>query len=108
MKTEMTIEDARLAARLAQTLDQAAQAEDPAWDARVEQILRMTAKPAPKHHGWHLSAGLALAASVAFVAVIPSSWIRGGASGTAPIAVDAQMAEEIDWLLDMDEASRGH
>lgn len=105
MKTEVTLEDARLAARLAQTLDQAAEAADPAWDARVEQIIQRAGTPSPR--GWSLSAGLALAASVAFVAVIPNSWITSDSTGSAPITVDAQMAEEIDWLLDMDAVSRG-
>jgi len=108
MKYDMTLDDARLAARLAHTLDQAAQAPDPAWDARVDALIQRS-RPAPAGRRWQWSGGLALAASVAFVAVLPAGWLDAGspqAVGTSS-AVDGQMVEEIDWLLAMEEASRG-
>jgi len=107
MKDDMTLDDARLARQLARTLDRAA--ADPAHDAVLDAMVARALRPAPARR-WHLSGGLALAASVAFMAVLPVGWSDLGGSpqavGSAAV-VDGQMVEEIDWLLSMEEASRG-
>jgi len=107
MKDDMTLDDARLARQLARTLDRAA--ADTTHDAALDAMVTRALRPAPSRR-WQLSGGLALAASVAFMAVLPVGWSDLGGSpqavGSAAV-VDGQMVEEIDWLLSMEEASRG-
>ncbi|MEL0028758.1 MAG: hypothetical protein VW625_08885 [Perlucidibaca sp.] len=110
MKQELTLEDARLAARVAATLERATQQSDAVWDSRVEQIIAQTAVPPRRSHKWQWSGGLALAASVAFMVAMPSGWLVKTAdeqiSAKSETRVDGQMLEEIDWLMAMEEASR--
>lgn len=111
MNRELTLEDARLAARLTATLDRAAEAQaDPSWDARMEGILAQARKPA-RTHRWHLSGGLAIAASVAFMLALPGDWLQQQTQATSAQTqgqhVDGQMVDEIDWLMSMEAASRG-
>lgn len=110
MKQELTLDDARLAAKLAGTLNRAAEQPDPAWDNRLEQVLAQAALPARRSHKWQWSGGLALAASVAFMVALPSgSLLQLGSdtvSARAESTIDGQMLEEIDWLLAMEDAAR--
>ena len=64
MKQELTLDDARLAARIAGTLERAAADADPSWESRVEQVIAQAAIPPRRSHKWQWSGGLALAASV--------------------------------------------
>ena len=77
MTRELTLDDARFAARVSATLDRAAEAQaDAAWDARMEGILAQARQPV-RSHRWHLSGGLAIAASVAFMLALPGDWPDG-------------------------------
>jgi len=108
MKEPLSLDDARLAARLAKTLDQAAAQPDPVWDQRMEQILAQASLPPHRSHRWQWG-GLALAASVTFMVALPGGWLlqTSEVSGAkAPDAIEGQMLEEIDWLMAMEEASR--
>ena len=98
MKQELTLDDARLAARIAGTLERAAADADPSWESRVEQVIAQAAIPP-------------LAASVAFMVALPGDWLMKAAdegihAKPASSAVDGQMLEEIDWLLSIEEAAR--
>jgi len=113
MKTDMTLDDARLAARVARTLDRAAMLREEESEAfPIEAIMARATRPAhaPRLRQW--SGGLALAASVAFMVALPAGWMDGNTvstghpGGHANYAVDGQMLDEIDWLLAMEEA--GH
>lgn len=114
MKTDMTLDDARLAARVARTLDRAAMLREEESEAfPIEAIMARATRPAhaPRLRQW--SGGLALAASVAFMVALPAGWMDGAevspggrASASASYAVDGQMLDEIDWLMAMEEA--GH
>lgn len=114
MKTDMTLDDARLSARLARTLDRAAALrEDESEPFPIEAIMARATRPAhaPRLRQW--SGGLALAASVAFMVALPAGWMGGGevgpngrAGANAGYAVDGQMLDEIDWLMAMEEAGR--
>ncbi len=111
MKQELTLEDARLAARIAGTLQRASEQSDAAWDSRLDQVLAQAAMAPRRSHKWQWSGGLALAASVAFmVALPPTGWLTNSAETTVSAKtdkkVDGQMLEEIDWLMAMEEASR--
>lgn len=110
MKQELTLEDARLAARLASTLERASEQSDAAWDSRVDQVIAQAAMAPRRSHKWQWSGGLALAASVAFMVALPSGWLaktsENSVSATTENKVDGQMLEEIDWLMAMEEASR--
>lgn len=110
MKQELTLEDARLAARLASTLERASEQSDAAWDSRVDQVIAQAAMAPRRSHKWQWSGGLALAASVAFMVALPSGWLaktsENSVSPTTENKVDGQMLEEIDWLMAMEEASR--
>lgn len=108
MKEQLTLDDARLAARLAKTLDQAAAQPDPVWDQRMEQILAQASLPRSHSHRWQWG-GLALAASVTFMVALPGGWLLPTSSTSGaqnPEAIEGQMLEEIDWLMVMEEASR--
>lgn len=112
MKTDMTLDDARLSARVARTLDRAALLRDEECEPfPIEAIMARATRPshAPRLRQW--SGGLALAASVAFMVALPTGWMDGDTVGSsrpggASHAVDGQMLDEIDWLLAMEEA--GH
>jgi len=108
MKPELTLDDARLAARIAATLDKAAQDADSDWDARVADIASGRLKAPGRSHRLQWS-GLALAASVTFMLAMPGSWLfkmsNGSVSATQAASVDGQMLEEIDWLMAMEEAA---
>lgn len=112
MNQELTLEDARLAARVAETLERATHVEVPSWDSRLEEILAQAALPARRSHRWQWSGGIAVAASVAFMLTLPSGWLMKASSNSAPSAsvskagVDGQMLEEIDWLMAMEDAAR--
>lgn len=110
MKQELTLEDARLAARIAGTLQRASEQSDAAWDSRLDQVLAQAAMAPRRSHKWQWSGGLALAASVAFMVALPSGWLAKTSDGTVSAKtekkVDGQMLEEIDWLMAMEEASR--
>lgn len=110
---ELSLEDARFAKRLADTLDHSISEPDPLWDARVAQIVAQAQRQQKRTHRWQWSGGLALAASVAFMVVLPGDWLLK-TSGTettqarpASSSVDGQMLEEIDWLMSMEDTSRG-
>ena len=110
---ELSLEDARLAKRLSETLDRAISDADPLWDARVAQIVAQAQRQQKKTHRWQWSGGLALAASVAFMVVLPGDWLLK-TSGTettqarpASSTIDGQMLEEIDWLMSMEDTARG-
>ncbi len=109
MKQELTLEDARLAARVAGTLERASEQSDAAWDSRVEQIIAQASMAPRRSHKLHWG-GLALAASVTFMVALPSGWLMKTSDETvsakAENKVDGQMLEEIDWLMAMEEASR--
>lgn len=109
MNRELTLEDARLAARLTTTLNRAAELQaDPAWDARMEGILAQARKPT-RTRRWHLSGGLAIAASVAFMLALPSDWLQQIPTTSTQAQgrhVDGQMVDEIDWLMSMEAVSR--
>ncbi|MEK6788810.1 MAG: hypothetical protein AABY68_07660 [Pseudomonadota bacterium] len=108
MKNELTLDDARLAARIAVTLDKAAQGSDADWDARIADIAAGRIKAPARSHRLQWS-GLALAASVTFMLAMPGSWLfkmsNGTVSATQAASVDGQMLEEIDWLMAMEEAA---
>lgn len=111
MKEELTLDDARLAARIARTLDRAAEQSDSTWDNRVEQVLAQAAMPQHRSHKWQWAGGLALAAGVTFMVALPSGSLLQTANEDVVRAkpqstVDGQMLEEIDWLMAMEEASR--
>ncbi|MEO6699175.1 MAG: hypothetical protein ABIR53_05940 [Paraperlucidibaca sp.] len=110
---ELSLDDARLAKRLGETLDRAISEPDPLWDARVAQIVAQAQRQQKRSHRWQWSGGLALAASVAFMVVLPGDWLIK-ASGTettqarpASSSIDGQMLEEIDWLMSMEDTARG-
>lgn len=109
---ELSLDDARLAKRLGETLDRAIADADPLWDARVAQIVAQAQRQQKKTHRWQWSGGLALAASVAFMVVLPGDWLikTSGTETTqarpASSGIDGQMLEEIDWLMSMEEVSR--
>ena len=109
MKNELTLDDARLAARIAGTLDKAAQGTDADWDARIADIAAGRIKAPARSHRLQWSGGLALAASVTFMLAMPGSWLfkmsNGTESSVQVAAVDGQMLEEIDWLMAMEEAA---
>ena len=108
MKNELTLDDARLAARIAATLDKAALSADSDWDSRVADIAAGRIKPPARSHRLQWS-GLALAASVTFMLAMPGSWLfkmsNGSVTDTQAASVDGQMLEEIDWLMAMEEAA---
>jgi len=110
MKQELTLDDARLAARVASTLELASRQPDAAWDDRVAQVIAQAAMTPPRRsHKWQWSGGLALAASVAFMVALPSGWVNTAdeqVSAKAETKIDGQMLEQIDWLMAMEEASR--
>jgi len=109
MKNELTLDDARLAARIAATLDKAAQATDADWDARISDIAAGRIKAPARSHRLQWSGGLALAASVTFMLAMPGSWLLkmsgDSTSAVQAASVDGQMLEEIDWLMAMEEAA---
>ncbi|MDZ4297380.1 MAG: hypothetical protein U0998_05220 [Moraxellaceae bacterium] len=111
MKQELTLEEARLAARVAATLNRAAQEKTNAdWDKQVDLIVTQGNLMHQRHRRRQLSAGLALAASVAFMVALPSGWLMKTSnqlvSTGSQSGIEAQLLEEMDWLLSMEEASR--
>lgn len=109
MKTDMTLDDARLSARLARTLDRAAELrEEESEPLPIEAIMARATRPASKPHLGLWSGGLALAASVTFMLALPTGWMGGevgnSSHASASYAVDGQMLDEIDWLMAMEEA----
>lgn len=110
MSQEMTFEQARLARQLATTLDRAA--ADTAggdWDHQVDLMLaRAAQQQLRRRRQW--SAGLALAASVAFMVALPSGWLMKTnqelSSAGSVSQIEAQLLEEMDWLLSMEDAAR--
>lgn len=114
MNHELTLEDARLATRIAETLERASAAETPDWDDRMAGILAQAALPPRRSHKWQWSGGIAVAASVAFMLTVPSGWLMKTGTSTTNVSavsankgpVDGQMLEEIDWLMAMEDASR--
>ncbi len=108
MKNELTLDDARLAARIAMTLNKATEGTDADWDARITDIAAGRIKAPVRSHRLQWS-GLALAASVTFMLAMPGSWLfkmsNGTVSATRAASVDGQMLEEIDWLMAMEEAA---
>lgn len=107
MSNELSLDDARFAARVAATLTKAAETADADWDARVAAIAAGQLKPAARSHRWQWSGGLALAASVTFMLAMPGSWLMKASSSqsVAVAGVEGQMLEEIDWLMAMEEAA---
>lgn len=108
MSNELTLDDARLAARIAATLTKAASEADAAWEARVADIAAGRLKPPTRSHRLQWSGGLALAASVTFMLAMPGSWLMKASSSSQPVVsagVEGQMLEEIDWLMAMEEAA---
>lgn len=108
MNRELTLDDVRLAARVAATLDHAAERDDAAWDARMESILTEARKPARKHR-WHVTGSLALAASVTFMLALPGDWLQQQTQAVSQPHgqhVDGQMLDQIDWLMSMEASSR--
>lgn len=110
---ELSLDDARLAKRLSDTLDRAISEPDLLWDARVAQIVAQAKRQQKKTHRWQWSGGLAVAASVAFMVALPGDWLikTSGTETTqarpASSSVDGQMLEEIDWLMSMEDTARG-
>lgn len=107
MSNELTLDDARLAARVAATLTKAASEADAAWEARVADIAAGRIKPPTRSHRLQWSGGLALAASVTFMLAMPGSWLMKASSSqqVTSAGVEGQMLEEIDWLMAMEEAA---
>ena len=111
MKHELTLEEARLAARVAATLNRAAQEKtDADWDNQVDLIVTQGNLMHQRHRRRQVSAGLALAASVAFMVALPNGWLMKTSSQVVSTgthsSIEAQLLEEMDWLLSMEEASR--
>lgn len=110
MNQEMTFEQVRLARQLAATLNRAA--DDTAgadWDHQVDLMLARAAQQQQRRRRqW--SAGLALAASVAFMVALPSGWLMKTNQELASVGslsqIEAQLLEEMDWLLSMEDAAR--
>jgi hypothetical protein len=110
---ELSLDDSRLAKRLGETLDRAISEPDLLWDARVSQIVAQAQRQQKRWHRMQWSGGLALAASVAFMVVLPGDWLmKTGGSETTQVrpansSIDGQMLEEIDWLMSMEDTASG-
>jgi hypothetical protein len=111
MNTELTLEQARLAARVAATLTKAAEerVEDD-WDNQIDLILTH-AQQRQHHRRRQFSAGIAVAASVVFMVALPTGWLlktnKPTSTSSYPM-VEAQLLEEMDWILAMEDAARAH
>lgn len=105
MKTTEPLSDSDLADAMRQTLDAAARTSDPELDRALAQIRqRIRAEAAPKNRVpmWAWAGGLAIAASVAVVVMVPR--LTAPATEATPVAeLAANMpAEDLQFLDDMD------
>ncbi len=110
-------EDRALAATLRETLERSATRHDPLLDAALAAT-RAQALSEPRRsrsrwmQAWLFAGGLAVAASVAVVVVLPG--LRGPVSSSVSVVdlaaappVDPQMLEDMDLLLALDEDPNG-
>ncbi|MFP5431356.1 MAG: hypothetical protein ACLGHE_10310 [Gammaproteobacteria bacterium] len=110
-------EDQALAATLRETLDRAASGHDPLLDAALAatraQAMSETRRARSRWmQAWLFAGGIAVAASVAVVMVLPG--LRGPVSSSVSVVnlaaappVDPQMLEDMDLLLALDEDPNG-
>lgn len=110
-------EDQVLASTLRETLDRAADRHDPLLDAALAatraQALSETRRSRSRWmQAWLFAGGIAVAASVAVVVVLPG--LRGPAPSSVSVVdlaaappVDPQMLEDMDLLLALDENPNG-
>lgn len=103
MKTTEPLPDAELAEVMRQTLNAAARTPEPELDralAQIRQRIRTPAAPKSRLPMWAWAGGLAIAASVAVVVMVPR--LTAPAQVT-PVAELASMpAEDLQFLDDMD------
>ena len=104
MKTTEPLPDAELAEVMRQTLDAAARTPEPELDralAQIRQRIRTPAAPKNRLPMWAwASGGMAIAASVALVVMVPR---LTAPAEVAPVAELASMpAEDLQFLDDMD------
>lgn len=103
MKTTEPLPDAELAEVMRQTLDAAARTPEPELDralAQIRQRIRTPVAPKSRLPMWAWAGGLAIAASVAVVVMVPR---LTAPAEVAPVAELASMpAEDLQFLDDMD------
>lgn len=104
---ELNLAQRQLARRISATLDRVAEQADPLWEARMAQTIALAKQRHKRATIRQWSSGLAIAASIAFVVALPNGWLLK-TSGSSGQVVDAQMLDEMDWLMAMEEASRDH
>lgn len=103
MKTTEPLPDAELAEVMRQTLNAAARTPEPELDralAQIRQRIRTPAAPKNRLPMWAWASGMAVAASVALVVMVPR---LTAPAEVAPVAELASMpAEDLQFLDDMD------
>lgn len=103
MKTTEPLPDAELATVMRQTLDQAARTPDPELDralAQIRQRIRTPVVSKSRMPMWAWAGGLAIAASVVVVVMMPRFTAP---TEVVPVAELASMpAEDLEFLDDMD------
>lgn len=115
---ELAPADRALAEALRQTLEQSARTPDTALDAALAatraQVRELAAQPRRSHRGWLLAGGVALAASLAVVVILPDARRPTGSSvsvvnlaAVPPVALDPQLLEDMDLLLALDAPANG-
>lgn len=109
----MSLHDEEFSKRLAATLDKSVDTLDADTRARLA-AMRRTALT--RHHSRRVIGGLALAASLALLILVPWSLrhsgsehnpIGGSAEDMAYLSVDPQMLEDMDMLQGLNELSDG-
>lgn len=111
---QLKAEEQALAGSLRETLDRAAERHDPMLDAALAAT-RAQALSVHKPrwaHPWLLAGGMALAATLVIVVMLPG--LRAPASSSVSVVnlaaappVDPQMLEDMDLLLALDEEKNG-
>lgn len=110
----LTVDEQVLASTLRETLNRAAERHDPLLDAALAATRAQALAPhRPRwSQAWLLAGGLALAASVAVVVILPD--FRTPASSSVSVVelaamppVDPQLLEDMDLLLALGEHSNG-
>ena len=115
---ELAPADRALAEALRQTLEQSARTPDTALDAALAatraQVRELAAQPRRRHRGWLLAGGVALAASLAVVVILPDARRPTGSgvsvvnlAAVPPVALDPQLLEDMDLLLALDAPANG-
>lgn len=115
---ELAPADRALAEALRQTLEQAARTPDTALDAALAatraQVREVAAQPRRRARAWLLAGGVALAASLAVVVILPETRTptANGVSvvklaAVPPMALDPQLLEDMELLLALDGPLNG-